>query len=139
LNRQQSFPPGLRLTQIPCPSTIAIVLSNRFTLSNLGDFKSSAYVLIAANALPLFGVLFLGWDAFSIVLVYWTENVVIGAINVLKMITCSPDADLLGWGEVDPNDKLNRERMERSRGGSVKFLRVANHASKFFYVPFFIV
>jgi hypothetical protein len=96
-------------------------------------------VLIAANALPLFGVLFLGWDAFSIVLVYWTENVVIGAINVLKMITCSPDANLLVWGDVDPNDKLNRERMERSRSDSVKMLRLVNHGSKLFYVPFFIV
>src|SRR5882724_7957891 len=49
------------------------------------DYKTSAYALIAANALPLFGVLFLGWDTFSIVALYWTENVIIGAINVLKM------------------------------------------------------
>jgi len=34
---------------------------------------------------------FLGWDTFSIVALYWTENVIIGAINVLKMITCNPD------------------------------------------------
>jgi hypothetical protein len=42
--------------------------------------------LLAANAIPLFGVLFLGWDAFSIVLLYWTENVVIGFYNILKMV-----------------------------------------------------
>src|SRR4051812_39197593 len=106
-------------------------------MRGFADYKTSAYVLIAANALPLFGVLFLGWDAFSIVLLYWTENVVIGAINVLKMITCAPDPNLLVWGDVNPRDKLNRERMERSRGNSVQMLRLANHGSKFFFVPFF--
>ena len=42
--------------------------------------------LLAANAIPLFGVLFLNWDAFYVVLLYWTENIVIGFYNVLKMI-----------------------------------------------------
>jgi len=42
--------------------------------------------LLAANAVPLFGVLFLGWDAFYVVLLYWAENVVIGFYNVLKMV-----------------------------------------------------
>ena len=42
--------------------------------------------LLAANAIPLFGVLFLGWDAFYVVLLYWTENLVIGFYNVLKMV-----------------------------------------------------
>jgi hypothetical protein len=42
--------------------------------------------LLAANAIPLFGVLFLGWDAFYVVLLYWTENLVVGFYNVLKMV-----------------------------------------------------
>ena len=41
--------------------------------------------LIAANAIPVFGVLFAGWDAFYIVLLYWAENIVVGFYNVLKM------------------------------------------------------
>jgi hypothetical protein len=41
--------------------------------------------LLVANAIPLWGVLFLGWDAFYIVLLYWTENLIIGFYNVLKM------------------------------------------------------
>ena len=41
--------------------------------------------LIVANALPLAGVVFWGWDAFIIVLLYWAENVAIGFYNVLKM------------------------------------------------------
>jgi hypothetical protein len=101
-------------------------------------FKASAWPLIAANCLPLLGVLFLGWDAFAIVVLYWSENVVIGAINVLKMLTCDPDPNLLVLGNVDPNDRLNSERMLRSRGDSAKLLRLANHGSKFFFVPFFV-
>lgn len=45
----------------------------------------SEYMLIAANCLPVIGVLFWHWDAFSVMAVYWLENVVIGAVNVLKM------------------------------------------------------
>jgi hypothetical protein len=41
--------------------------------------------LLAANIIPLFGVLFLDWDAFYIVLLYWSENLVIGFYNILKM------------------------------------------------------
>ena len=41
--------------------------------------------LVAANAIPLYGVAFAGWDAFSIVLLYWAENLIIGFYNVLKI------------------------------------------------------
>ncbi len=42
--------------------------------------------LLIANALPVVGVLFFGWDAFAIVLLYWTENIAVGFYNVLKML-----------------------------------------------------
>jgi len=41
--------------------------------------------LLVANAVPLFGVLFLKWDAFYVVLLYWAENLAVGFYNVLKM------------------------------------------------------
>lgn len=41
--------------------------------------------LIAVNALPVFGVLFLGWEVFAVLLLYWAENVVLGFYNVLRM------------------------------------------------------
>ena len=41
--------------------------------------------LLAANIVPLWGVLFLDWDVFFIVLLYWAENLVIGFYNILKM------------------------------------------------------
>jgi hypothetical protein len=46
----------------------------------------SILALIAANIAPLFGVLFFGWDAAAIVLLYWIENLIVGAYNILRMI-----------------------------------------------------
>lgn len=41
--------------------------------------------LIVTNAIPLVGVLFWNWSLFAILLLYWIENGVVGAINVLKI------------------------------------------------------
>lgn len=41
--------------------------------------------LLIANVLPLWGVLFWGWDAFLIVLLYWSENLAIGFYTALKI------------------------------------------------------
>ena len=41
--------------------------------------------LILANIIPIWGVLFLNWDAFYIVLLYWAENLGIGFYNILKI------------------------------------------------------
>jgi Family of unknown function (DUF6498) len=42
--------------------------------------------LVLANLVPLFGVLFLGWDVGSLVVLYWSENLVIGGYTILKML-----------------------------------------------------
>ena len=41
--------------------------------------------LLVANTVPLWGVFFLGWDAFLIVLLYWAENLIIGFYTILKI------------------------------------------------------
>jgi hypothetical protein len=42
--------------------------------------------LIVANAIPLIGAVFLGWNVWMILIVYWLENGVVGFFNVLKML-----------------------------------------------------
>ena len=39
----------------------------------------------ALNLIPLAGVVFWGWDAFTLIFLYWLENVVIGARTLASM------------------------------------------------------
>ena len=42
-------------------------------------------IVLVLNLVPAACVLWLGWSALVLLLLYWAENVVIGAVNVLKM------------------------------------------------------
>jgi hypothetical protein len=104
------------------------------------DFSlpTSGYWLIAANVAPLLGVLFLGWTTFSIVFIYWCENVMIGVINVLKMITCCPDSESLTPGKVDlGSSQAQYKKMTDYIEAHQGFVGLAHHAAKLFFVPFF--
>lgn len=50
------------------------------------SLKTSAWALIAANLVPLIGVLGFGWDVFSLLLLFWLENIAIGIVNVLRIL-----------------------------------------------------
>jgi Zn-dependent protease with chaperone function len=41
--------------------------------------------LILANLIPVFGVLFFRWDALTLLLTYWLENIVIGVYTYVRM------------------------------------------------------
>jgi hypothetical protein len=45
----------------------------------------AALLLIVVNLIPLFGVLLFGWSLFSIMLLYWLENGIIGFFNIFKI------------------------------------------------------
>jgi len=47
--------------------------------------STSAWALVGANVLPLLGVLFLGWDLRSLLVIYWAESGVIGVYNLIQM------------------------------------------------------
>ena len=59
--------------------------------------RVSVIVLILMNLLPIFGVLLMGWQVFSILFLFWSENLIIGLFNVIKMILASSD-NKLRWG-----------------------------------------
>lgn len=50
----------------------------------------SALALVAANLVPLGGVLLFGWSVFATLLLFWVENVIVGAFNVLRMLVAQP-------------------------------------------------
>lgn len=56
----------------------------------------SSISLVLANFVPVAGVLFLGWDIGTLMFLFWSENVVIGIFNVLRMIVCQPQS-LVEW------------------------------------------
>ncbi len=60
----------------------------------------SVFVLIGANLVPLYGVLFLGWQVFPVILLFWIENVIIGGLNVLKMVFAAPTNTIKWLGKV---------------------------------------
>jgi hypothetical protein len=58
--------------------------------------------LVAANAIPLIGVLFLDWSLWTILVIYWLENGIVGFWNVPRM--------LLAGGQLVPEADLQRAR-----------------------------
>lgn len=52
-------------------------------------FSPSVVFLIAVNLFPFFGIFFLGWTVFSIIFLYWFENIIVGVFNVGRMIFCA--------------------------------------------------
>ncbi|MGE0596516.1 MAG: DUF6498-containing protein [Hyphomonadaceae bacterium] len=55
---------------------------------------------LAVNAIPIVGVMFWGWSAFALILLYWLENVVVGVRTLLSMAASGVTKGWLGLGLV---------------------------------------
>ena len=66
-------------------------------------FYPSTLILIAANLVPLIGVLLWDWDAFVLLVLYWLETAVIAFWTVVRIATMSRDA--LGDIQFEGADK----------------------------------
>ena len=62
----------------------------------------SIAVLVAVNLIPLVGALFWGWDVGLILLVYWSENLVVGGYNVLKIMVQPAEHPIVFFGRLFP-------------------------------------
>lgn len=60
----------------------------------------SAWVLVAANVLPLVGVLFWDWDVFALLVLCWMENVVVGVFFILRMMFADLEEAALSVGKL---------------------------------------
>jgi hypothetical protein len=60
----------------------------------------SLSTLIAANLVPVVGVFFLDWDAGIILLLYWTENLIVGFYNVLRMASLKVERPTTHLGKL---------------------------------------
>lgn len=70
-----------------------------WNLSNVeSPLRISGAVLVLANTVPIIGVMLWGWSIFDIVFLYWTENLIIGFLNVVRMMVAgSPERGYSGW------------------------------------------
>ena len=70
----------------------------------------SVWALLIANAIPLVGVVFLGWSLWTILVLYWLENGIVGAWNIPRI--------LLAEGSILPSGPSTRA-MSQVFGSSV--------------------
>lgn len=77
-------------------------------MSLLGRPRASApaavAAIVAANLVPLAGVLFFGWDLLTLLVVFWLESGIVGLLNVPKILLAGAP------GEV--NVTVKRRRIE---------------------------
>lgn len=52
----------------------------------VGLASPSTLALIAANAVPLAGAIFWGWDLGAVMVLYWAESAIIGFFNLAKIV-----------------------------------------------------
>ena len=64
-----------------------------------GPSAAALLALVAANLVPLVGVLFFGWSLFEVLLIYWLESGVIGLYNVPRILLAQGDPGARGWHE----------------------------------------
>jgi hypothetical protein len=61
-------------------------ISRAFELYRETARSRSAIALVAANAIPLLGVVFFGWSLWTILVLYWVENGIVGFWSVPKIL-----------------------------------------------------
>jgi hypothetical protein len=65
--------------------TLPQAIENVSAKSPLQRWRASTLALLTANMMPLLGVLAFNWNVTPIMIFYWSENLVVGFYNVLKM------------------------------------------------------
>jgi hypothetical protein len=95
--------------------------------------NASLIALVAANLLPVAGVLLWGWNIFEIVSLYWFENVVIGFFNVLKMLAATGEVQLKRKARGNPSEDPEIPDYLKTPATS----GIAKHGIKLFLIPFF--
>jgi hypothetical protein len=98
--------------------------------------RPSAWVLAVANAVPIAGVLLWGWSIFEVVFLYWLENVIVGAINVLRMMSCRTGGSV-GVMLAEMAKRRGRE-IPAEQVENYKAMKAPGAIIKVFLIPFFM-
>jgi hypothetical protein len=82
--------------RLPSAKSNAVVVARHL-------LRPSVLILVAANLVPLVGVIFWGWDAFVLLMLYWLETAVIAFWTIVRIATLPRDA--LGKIRYEGSDK----------------------------------
>lgn len=94
--------------------------------------RPSSIVLLVANLIPIAGVLWLDWQVFDILLLYWTESVIVGAVNVLRMISSRAGNPLSGMFPAGKGKQVDAALGQLSHTFAMSRI-------KWFVIPFFVI
>ena len=65
-----------------------------------GRTRFTGKLLIAANLVPLYGVLVHDWAVFPLILLYWLENLILGALHLVRIGLMPAPEGVSRWGMV---------------------------------------
>lgn len=83
--------------------------------------RTAAAGLVAANAVPLVGVLALGWGLHSILVGYWLESAAVGVASVAKIRRAAGDDDPAELPSMSFNDTPVESFVGRSNRAVARF------------------
>ena len=123
---------------------------NRFlTLQRVATASPVAIaLLVAANLVPLAGVLLFGWDLPTIVAIYWAENGVVGVFAVGRILTAGSARPVRLAPRPEPPDPPRApgapppppsRTSDAARAAAMAAVEIPIAAARFLLVPFFLV
>jgi hypothetical protein len=100
-------------------------------------------LLVAANLVPLLGVLFLGWDLATLVAVYWAENGVVGIFAIGRIATAANTGPwrFTGVSTEDSGARVPQPPPPPGRPGTPHTASPGSlvTVARLFLIPFFVV
>lgn len=108
------------------------VVSNSYAIASL----------LLANAIPVYGVWFWGWNAFALIVLYWLENVIVGVSTLYKMQYSEGGTDTTKFAVTKQDDGGVTITTQDGKTMSIKGFGATPQAlangGKMFYMPFFL-
>jgi len=73
--------------KVGSPNAVFRFLVYWLAIDPTGFNKPAIISLLVANFIPILGVLFFSWETFPILLVFWTENLIVFVFTVVKIVS----------------------------------------------------
>lgn len=106
------------------------LLDRVFDLYRRTASSRTALTLVAANAVPLVGVAFFGWSLWTLLVLYWVENGIVGFWTVPRI--------LVAQGPLVRDEVLRRPRVLPIVASSVRTISSLGAAPRAFMSLFFL-